>query len=302
MIKSLKKEISLIGNNKRIAEKLMVIAIYNEFYNDVIDTINPKYTEEYTTIIEKAFDATVRYFNTNKTRNVSIERFMKVYFDIIRKNDLFNKQPLDQVITNIESQLGDYKNIMNFVSVIDGFDELFLERKVDIMVQYREYANELLNSINDMFGYKTIKGYELRFSILHTLKTRLEHYLSYCKKNNISPGKISSNLRVNMIKPIKNLLLDKLDDCTLGVRHVQDDSLYEFLDGFNDLEQDIWMMEFIYEITGCNKNAKALNFNKSREICNFLGISKIKYALTNVSMGLRTLNTYHKINDSSVRR
>ena len=298
MIKSLKKEISLIGNNKRIADKLMVIAIYNEFYNDVIDAINQKDIEEYTTIIEKAFDATVRYFNTNKTRNVSTERFMKVYFDIIRKNDLFNKQPLDQVITNIENQLGDHNSIMSFVSVIDDFDELILERKVDIMVQYREYANELLNSINDMFGYKTIKGYELRFSILHTLKTRLEHYLNYCKKNNIRPGKISSNLRVNMINPIKNLLLD----CTLGVQHVQDGELYDFLDGYNDLEQDIWMMEYIYEITGCNKNAKALNFNKSKEICGFLGISKIKYALTNVSMGLRTLNTYHKINGSSVRR
>lgn len=302
MIKSLKKEMSLIGNNKRIAEKLMVIAIYNEFYNDVIDVINPKDTEEYTTIIEKAFDATVRYFNTNKTRNVSTERFMKVFFDIIRKNDLFNKQPLDQVIANIESQLGDHNSIMNFVSVIDDFDELILERKVDIMIQFREYANELLNSINEMFGFKTIKGYELRFSILHTLKNRLKYYLNHCKKNNISPGKIISNLRVNMIKPIKNLLLEQLEYCTLGVQHVQDSELYDFLDGFSDLEQDIWMMEYIYEITGCNKNAKALNFNKSREICNFLGISKIKYALTNVSMGLRTLNTYHKINDSSVRR
>lgn len=300
MIKNFRKELSLIGNNKRITEKLMVIAIYNEFYNDILEATNG--SEEYTTIIEKTFETTIRYFNTHRTRNVDAKRFMKVYFSIIRENELFSKHPINAVINTIESQLNDYNNVMSFVNVIDNFDELLLDHKINIMLEYREYANELLNSINDMFGYNTVKGCELRYSVLSVLKKRLANYLNHCKQNNITPTKISSYLKVNMMKSIKNLLLQKFADRTLGIEHIQDNNIVDFLDEFRDLEQDIWFTEYIYEITGCNKYAKLLNFDKTKEICEFLGISKLRYALSNISMGLHSLSAAYKLNNPSIKR
>ena len=49
-------------------------------------------------------------------------------------------------------------------------------------------------------------------------------------------------------------------------------------------------------ITGCNKNAKALKLNKPKEICESLRISKLRYTLTNVSIGLRSINAINKTN------
>lgn len=297
MIKNFKKELNLIGNNKRITEKLMVIAIYNEFYNDVMDSINNDETKEaYSAFLEKAFDATIRYFNSNKTRNVNAGRFMSVYFNIIRKNENFKRQPLNQIVSNIENQLSNYDDVMDFVNIIDGFDELILERKVSILVQYREYANDILNSINEMFGFGTSKGNELRFSVLSVLKKRLDSYLKYCKNKNISPCNIANSLTINLIEPVKMLLLQKVVNCSLGVEDIRDDQTWEFLNEFQELEQDIWLMELVYEITGCNKNAKALKLNKPKEICESLRISKLRYTLTNVSIGLRSINVINKTN------
>lgn len=302
MIKNFKRELGLISNNKRINEKLMVIAIYNEFFNDVMDAANDNSKDEYTAIIEKTFEATVRYFNVHKTRNVNAERFMSVYFNLIRKNEVFNKDPLYQVIYNIENKLADCNSIMGFVNVIDDFDELLLDRKVGIMLEYREYANNLLDAINEMFGYNTIKSYELHYSVLSVLKSRLANYLNHCKKNNIAPDKIIRNLKVNMIKPVKNFLFQKVNEGSLGVQHIEDDNTCDFLNEFQDLEIDIWFMEYIYEITGCNKYAKSLNINKTKEICEFLGISKLRYTLTNISMGLRSISLIHKLNNPSIKR
>jgi len=149
MIKNFKKELNLINNNKRITEKLMVIAIYNEFFNDMLDTINDNSKQEYSTIMEKTFEATVRYFNAHKTRNVDAKRFMSVYFSIIRESKMFNKASFEQVISTIENRLDDYNNVMDFVNIVDSFKELLLDRKVSIMLEYREYANDLLNAINE---------------------------------------------------------------------------------------------------------------------------------------------------------
>lgn len=293
MFKNFRKELRLIRANNRISEKLLTLAIYNEFYNDLMDTTREDLQKDYTLVIEKTFEMVVRGINSCNNRNVSAEKFMSIYFSAIKKNKLFNTPAALKVINTIESQLGNAKDTLKFAPIVDNFQELTLDSKLDIMLEFREYANDLWMTINDLFGES--KTANLRYSVFNVLNDHLAKYLKYCKAKNIAPNDISRRIRPMMMKVIKKYLMFELNHNRFGAQYVPNTSDFEFFNNFNDLEQKIWLMEVIYEIAGYSNNDKLIDNKKIKEICDSLGISKIKYTLTNLSMGLSTLKAVSKL-------
>lgn len=293
MFKNFKKELRLIRANNRISEKLLTLAIYNEFYNDLMDITREDLQEDYTLVIEKTFEVVVRSINSRNNRNVSAEKFMSIYFSAIKKNKLFNTPAALKVINTIESQLGNAKDTLKFAPIVDNFQELTLDSKLDIMLEFREYANDLWMTINDLFGES--KTANLRYNVFNVLNDHLAKYLKYCKAKNIAPNDISRRIRPMMMKVIKKYLMFELNHNRFGAQYVPNTSDFEFFNNFNDLEQKIWLMEVIYEIAGYSNNDKLIDNKKIKEICDSLGISKIRYTLTNLSMGLSTLKAVSKL-------
>lgn len=297
MIKSFKEELRLIRYSKRFNEKPMIIAIYNEFYNDVLEALDKSSGEKFARVMEKAFEVTVENFNSNNNINVNAERFMRMYFKILKSAKITKTQPISQIIYNFESQLHGYKETMKFVEVTDKFDEISLDTKVAIILQFREYVNDLLNTIIGIFGFNdTI---QLRTSLLKSLTIKFGEYLNNCRMKKVAPYKIADGVKPTMIENAKNDLILMLNKGEFNFQMISETEFYNFFKGFNDLEQNIWLLNFIYEIAGYNKNSKVLDGKKVNEICRFLGISKLRYSLTNISMGLRSLNTLNRLNSES---
>lgn len=291
MIKSFKKELKLIGSNKRITEKLMTIAIYNEFYNDIIETVDPNLKEQYSAIMEKTFEVVVRGINSHKSRNITALKFMKLYFSAIRKNNLFTNEPFNQIINNIENQLPNASKTLSFVPIIDQHQELPLEAKIDIMAEFRDYANNVLFiSLKSIFESNTISN-----NVLNDLINKLSTYLKYCKNNNIDPNKISKNIKPIMMETAKNSLVYKLDGNEF-MQKAENGNEFTYYNSLNELEQKVWVMDTIYNIAGYDQDN---NKERVKEICNFLGISKLRYTLTNLAMDLHALNTISKYKNNN---
>lgn len=298
MIKNFKKETRLISTNNRLSEKLLTLAIYNEFYNDIMEVINENEKAEYTALIEKTFDIVVRKINNRNNRNVSAESFMKIYFSAIKTNKLFNTESTLRVINNIENSLSNAKSIVPFVPAVDNFEELTLDSKLNIILEFRDYTYNVWRNITEIFGENTTR--EFRSKVLNVLTNHLGKYLMFCKEKNVSPSDISKRIKSTMMKVTKKFLIFKLNKGDLAAELIPNTPEFNFFNNFNDLEQDIWLMNIIYEIAGFDD--KMLNVKKLDEICDTLGISKIRYALTNISMGLNTLKTSKLKNNENTKK
>lgn len=286
MIKNFKKETRLISANNRFPEKLLTLAIYNEFYNDIMEVTKENEKAEYTALIEKTFDIVVRKINTRNNRNVSAEAFMKTYFSAIKTNKLFNTESTLRVINNIENLLSNAKNILSFVPAVDNFEELTLDSKLNIILEFRDYIYSVWKNIMKIFGENTTS--EFRSKLLNILTNHLGKYLMFCKEKNISPSDISKRIKATMMKVTKKFLIFKLNKGNLDVELIPNTPEFAFFDNFYDLEQKIWLMNIIYEITGFND--KISNIKKIDEICDTLGISKVRFALTSLKMNLSGIN------------
>lgn len=289
MIRNYNKESNLISSNKRINEKLMVLGIYNEFCNDILDaTADENLKEEYALIMAKTFEVTVRKINYQKRRNVGPDRFMSMYFKILKETKIASALPFSYVIANFENQLHNYSETMKFVNMIDEFEELAFNTKIQIMQEFRESVNRVLTSIGEIYGYEN--SCNLRNNLLRVLTNNFANYLKTCKAENIAPSVITGNVKPYMMNIAKNFLVYQLNGYRFDFLNVKDSNTKAFLDSFNDLEQDIWIMSLIFEIAGYNDNEKLMDSSKVKEICKLLHISKIRYTLTTLSMGLRSLN------------
>ncbi len=297
MIKSFKEELRLIRYNKRFHEKPMIIAIYNEFYNDILESLDKNSGENFAHVMEKAFEVTVEHFNSNNNINVNAERFMRMYFRILKSAKISKTQPISQIIYNFENQLYNYKETMKFVDVVDKFDELSLDSKVNIILQFREYANDLLNTISGLFGFENT--IQLRTSLLKTLTIKFGEYLNNCRMKKVAPLEIAEGVKHAMMEVAKNHLILMLNKGKFNFQMISEENLYEFFNNFNNLEQNIWLLNFIYEIAGYNKSVKVLDSKKINEICRLLGISKLRYSLTNISMGLKSLSAFNTLNSNN---
>lgn len=297
MIKSFKEELRLIRYNKRFHEKPMIIAIYNEFYNDILESLDKNSGENFAHVMEKAFEVTVEHFNSNNNINVNAERFMRMYFRILKSAKISKTQPISQIIYNFENQLYNYKETMKFVDVVDKFDELSLDSKVNIILQFREYANDLLNTISGLFGFENT--IQLRTSLLKNLTIKFGEYLNNCRMKKVAPLEIAEGVKHAMMEVAKNHLILMLNKGEFNFQMISEENLYEFFNNFNNLEQNIWLLNFIYEIAGYNKSVKVLDSKKINEICRLLGISKLRYSLTNISMGLKSLSAFNTLNSNN---
>lgn len=298
MIRNYNKESNLISSNKRINEKLMVIGIYNEFCNDILDaTADENLKNEYALILAKTFEVTVRKINYQKRRNVNADHFMSIYFKILKETKIANSFPFSHVIANFESQLHTYNETMKFVNMIDGFEELAFSTKIQIMQEFRECVNTILTNIGEIYGYENSGN--LRNNLLRVLTNNLGNYLKTCKAENIAPSSMISNVRPYMMNTAKNFLIYQLNGYRFDFLNIKDSTIRAFIDSFNDLEQDIWIMSLIFEIAGYNDNEKLMDSRKIKEICKLLHISKVRYTLTTISMGLRSLSNMDILRNSN---
>lgn len=289
MIKNFKKELELINSNNCINEKLMIFSLYNEFYNDILGHADDYFIQHYAPFMEKTFELVVAGLNLQDNISVSAEQFMRVYFQMLKKSRLSSMPQAKGIIKTFENELNSFIEASEYVNVIEKFNSISLDTKVNIMAQFREYINNMFLTTIDLYGEKNSKG--LRHSILDMLSIKLEEYLKDSLEKGYNENDITSNLKPTMMVIAKDYLMDKLRNGDTSLIDFEDEAAKQFFDSFKEIEQKIWLMGLIYGIADYDKSK---DNEKIKEMCELLGISKLKYTKIALSMGIRSIKMMKK--------
>lgn len=289
MIKNFKKELELINSNNCINEKLMIFSLCNEFYNDILGHADDYFIQHYAPFMEKTFELVVAGLNLQDNISVSAEQFMRVYFQMLKKSRLSSMPQAKGIIKTFENELNSFIEASEYVNVIEKFNSISLDTKVNIMAQFREYINNMFLTTIDLYGEKNSKG--LRHSILDMLSIKLEEYLKDSLEKGYNENDITSNLKPTMMVITKDYLMDKLRNGDTSLIDFEDEAAKQFFDSFKEIEQKIWLMGLIYGIADYDKSK---DNEKIKEMCELLGISKLKYTKIALSMGIRSIKMMKK--------
>lgn len=289
MIKNFKKELELINSNNCINEKLMIFSLYNEFYNDILGHADDYFIQHYAPFMEKTFELVVAGLNLQDNISVSAEQFMRVYFQMLKKSRLSSMPQAKGIIKTFENELNSFIEASEYVNVIEKFNSISLDTKVNIMAQFREYINNMFLTTIDLYGEKNSKG--LRHSILDMLSIKLEEYLKDSLEKGYNENDITRNLKPTMMVITKDYLMDKLRNGDTSLIDFEDEAAKQFFDSFKEIEQKIWLMGLIYGIADYDKSK---DNEKIKEMCELLGISKLKYTKIALSMGIRSIKMMKK--------
>lgn len=289
MIKNFRKELDLVSSNNQISEKLMIFSLYNEFYNNIMGHSDDSLIQYYSSFMEKTFELIVAGLNLQENTSVNAKQFMKVYFKTLKSTMPFAKD----IIMTFERKLNSLIDANGYVNVIEKFDSIPLDTKVNIMVHFREYINSMYVTTIDLCGEENSK--ELRHNILEMLSTKLEEYLKDSLNKGIDSVSIIDNLKDILVAYTKEYLMNKLKNDEFGLNVFQDETTKHFFASFNEIEQKIWLMGMVYAIAGYDKNDKSRENEKIEEMCKFLGISKFKYTKIAISMGISSIKVMNEM-------
>ncbi len=298
MIKNFKKEIDLISTSENINDKLMILSLYNEFYNAVLGSVDDNFIRHYAPFMEKTFELAVASVNLAEKGNITAEQFMRVYFEPLKKSMCSNMPQVKDIIASFETRLNDYIDRMGYVGIIDQFESISLSSKVSIMTQFREYINHVFCTTLKLFDEKRTK--ELRHNILDMLSNKLGEYLKGSLAQDLYPYNLFDNLKPIIMISTKEYLMDKLASGEFGFEDIQDEIAREFFAKFNEQEQKIWLINAIYVIAGYDKNDESQEEQRIGEICQLLGISKFEYTNIALSMVVSSLNILPEINSETI--
>ena len=304
MIKKFEKEVELISSNNSINEKLIIFSLYNEFYNDILSLTDEEFSNHYLLFIEKTFELVISSLNLKENINISAKQFMNIYFQTLKKSKLSSMPQVNKIIKKYEDNINSFINDSEYVKVIDKFNTIPFNIKVNIMVQFREYINDVYNNIINLYGNENSK--ELRQNILEMLTIKLDDYLSENTEKYHNDDNIICNLKTSMMAFTKNYLITKIENNNISLMDFEDEETKQFFSTFNEVEKKIWLMGAIYNIAGYERNDKSSNHERIKEICDLLGISRLKYTKSALSMGIHSIKmmkeSMNEINKEEVDR
>lgn len=281
MIKNFRKELKLVSNNSNISEKLMIISLYNEFFNYIMRDLGESFIQYYSSFMEKTFESVIVELNLQEDISVNAKQFMKIYFKMLKPNMPFARY----IIMTFERKLNSLIDASGYVNVIEKFDSIPLDTQINIMAHFREYINSMYHTTIELCGEENSR--ELRHNILEMLSVKLEKYLKDSLNKGIDSVNLIDNLKTTLAVYTKDYLMNKLKTDEFGLKIFQDETVKHFFASFNEIEQKIWLMGLIYAIA--DKNDKLKEKEKLREICKLLEISKLRYIRTVFSMALHLL-------------
>ena len=275
MIKNFKKELELINSNNCINERLMIFLLYTELYNDILGHADDYFIQHYAPFMEKTFELVVARLNLQDNISVNAKQFMKLYLQMLKKSGLSSLPQAKKSTKTFENKLNSFIEDSEYVNVIEKFNSISLDTKVNIMAQFREYINNMFFTVIDLYGEENSKG--LRHSILDMLSIKLGEYLIDSLEKGYNENDIISNLKPTLMVNTKYYLMNQLKNGGTSLIDFQDEETRTFFGSFKEVEQKIWSMGAIYDIAGYDKNDKSKEAEKIKEICELLGISKLKY-------------------------
>ena len=295
-MRNLKKEMELIKDNDKINEKLMILSLYDELFNYVSNRSNNPSLNQYA--MENAFELLANRLNMlENDLTINAQKFMILYFELLKTSDfadMFNSKT-KKIILKFSNNLPKLIDSNKCAHIIDQFDSIPLEIKVDIMAQFKEYTDKICHSIDETIDEEASKN--LKIDILNMLLISLEDYLKGNLKQNTN-NNIVSNLTPILMNTAKEYLLNKLNVNELGIENIKDNEIRNIYFNCEGIEQKAWLMMVMYTMIGYD-NVKVKI--PKEEFCEKLGISKLKFTKISLKLFINFVQeSYKMIKKSSI--
>ena len=286
MILNLKEETKLIDSSDVFKEKLMTIALYNEFYNGSLNNADDFLKDQYGAFMKKTFELVATGLIMQDKNNINAKQFMKPYLRLLKKHPFSDMSQPKNMINLFEKKLDAFIESCEYVNRIDKFNNISLSGKVNIMSQFREYLNETFLKVYDIYCEE--KSEEIRQNILDVLSIKIEEYLNHCSKFGYSEKEMADNIKPAMVIATKNYFINLLKNNNYSIDEINED-----INEFKGLERKIMTMGAIYHIAGYSDDI-APKDAKTKEMCEVFGVSRLKLKSAAFSMGIRYLKIAKK--------
>ena len=153
MIKDVKKEVRLLSETDRVEDKLMLLSLYNEFYNYIGTKLSAGSIDFFDTQCEGSFDTTISSlrFYPFKEKTYDAVAFMKMFNETLEYN--LNKTLMVGSIstTFYSDQFEDICSSKPHIAIIDAREDLSLEEKANIALTCDEFVRSTTQNCLSMY-------------------------------------------------------------------------------------------------------------------------------------------------------
>ena len=224
---------ALIYENNKIENKLMVLAVFIELYNKMVDNAlryNPKITNNTRNIFINALEFCLR--NTQLIHeNTNYKTLMNNFLAILSsQEDIVQIKENNNLIKTIKPKLEEYFLTLSYVDVIDNSNIDFQEkvkamRIAQILIEV--FYKNIKNQYNNIIALK----------LKQELVTDITFYIPTILTDEID----GSIYRKQIKKQIKKFTDETLEKGTLKIIPDEDNESMEILDTLTELESKIYL-------------------------------------------------------------
>ena len=266
------KEVLFIEQNKHIKDKLMVLSIYMDYQNLLLNYLGPLNCiglkpYDYIEAASKEFISLID--NTNE--DISSKEFLDKYFENINNNNKFNLPPISTVTKEFNKKKIQVIRNSKDAKIIDDFDGLSLPNKVQILETYRILVSDSVYKIFELYGPDKPCSLINRFR--DTSLEYLDDFLSYNQNMFDDMVELSSNMIESITEGSKKFFMSELLDNRFDFEDIQEHTSREAFDELDDAEQKYWLIDLMYYLSGYALDKPIKISNKLTEQLNYMGVT-----------------------------
>lgn len=293
----LKKVLIQFLANKKIKDKAMIMALYNELYNYILVEADSECIKQ---CFSSTFELTMASINLQE-KEVNVKTFMKLFLDLLKISNIAKIPTLSEIILHFEKEMSTIMDSLSYVCIISEQEKLSLDKQLDIILEFKKYMAELQTGILMLFKLETTP--ELIEEIIELASNIINNFFATSLNAITDEDNVWPNLKEELKDGIKNYLVNKLLNLECIEVLFQDNTTRTFLETLNKQEQQIWLMGLIYAISGYNAYDKNNDEKKFNELCFLLGISSKKYfeIIKSLSFKITTFSFENLEEDNSLK-
>lgn len=263
----LNKEVNLIAASESISEKLLILALYSELYENLYPNFNQAMMETFEFVIEN--------LSAQKDINIDSKHFMTIYLETLKNHWDIEFWSMENFISKFSEDLSvRIEHNRKLTDIIEQNKTLPLAEKFAILTTFKEYIDTTLSKLHYCYGDEGLNL--LKKDIIQIVRTELEKAI----KNN-HDEKFNINKTINYIKSVIKCYLILV--CQYEEPNLQgpDNKEAEILSSYGALEHELNGIMEIYDIAGYNfeQLSEEELKNIAIECCDILNITKIHFFL-----------------------
>ena len=178
-----KKEVNLIESNDKISDKIMILNLMDDFYQEVKDQLGNSKIEEYDKFELAVFDITANELNLPENFRITPDYFMKTFFFQHKCSYNYSTPEILKIIEKYEVNLNNFISSYGFTREIDRCYFYDLYSKFRIVKAVKKYLNRVIYKVRNTYSKE--ESVNIIKDIRNIISIKIGDYLEECFEHNV---------------------------------------------------------------------------------------------------------------------